>query len=112
MAKEIISYHNRLFQNNEPFYQYKTSEFIVKEDQILEVDTSCLFLNNDDTVSTASMTLEDNSEVDVSMTSEESEVESTFSDENSDTESEKKQKQGTHPLTIQKIAMQSMMSLH
>ena len=77
MAKEIISYHNRLFQNNEPFYQHKTSDFIVKEDQIIEVDTSCLFLNDDVTISTASMTLDDSSE-----------DESIFSDDNYDTESE------------------------
>ena len=110
MAKEIISSHNILFQNNEPFYQHKTSEFIVEEEQIVEVDTSCLFLNDDDTVSTASVTLEDNSEVDVSMTSEESEVESTFSDEYSDTESETEA--GNASLTVLKIAMQSVMSLH
>ena len=43
MAREIISYHNRLFQNNEPFYQHKTFDFMVEEEQIIGVGTSCLF---------------------------------------------------------------------
>ena len=64
MAKEIISCHNRLFQNNEPVYQYKTSDFIVKDEQIVNVDTSCLFSNDDITISTASMTMDDSSEDD------------------------------------------------
>ena len=51
-----------MFKNNEPFDQYETSDFIVKEDQIVKVDTSCLFFNDDVTISTASMTCDDSSE--------------------------------------------------
>ena len=57
MVKEILSCHNKMFKNNEPFVKYKASDFIINKEQNLDIDASGLFLNDDDTASTASLTL-------------------------------------------------------
>ena len=60
VAKELVSIHNQKFKNNEqPAYRYQ--DYMLKNVDLHEVDATALFLNDDHTCSTASLSTDDES---------------------------------------------------
>ena len=67
ISKELIRVHNSKSKNNEPLEQYKYQDYMLNNVDLQEVDVSGLFLNDDFTNSTASLSMSDNSSVESPM---------------------------------------------